>query len=70
MSVEMGAPGEAPGRPRGLFQTSIYGGGPSLNNWYWDVTPDGQRFLVNTVIGNADTSAVNVVFNWPSTLDR
>jgi Tol biopolymer transport system component len=62
--------GWAPGRPTPLFQTAIFGGGASVNNWYWDVTPDGQRFLINTVIAGNEPSALNVVLNWQSGLPR
>ena len=71
MSVAM-TPGSASpfGRPAPLFQTAIFGGGASVNNWYWDVTPDGQRFLINTVIAGNDPSILNVVLNWQSGLAR
>jgi eukaryotic-like serine/threonine-protein kinase len=71
MSVDI-TPGIAttPGQPTLLFQTAIFGGGASVNNWYWDVTADGQRFLINTVIGGAEPSALNVVLNWQSGLSR
>ena len=59
-----------PGRPTPLFQTAIFGGGASINNWYWDVTPDGQRFLINTVTAGNDPSTLNVVLNWQSGLAR
>ena len=49
----------APGRPAILFQTAVFGGGASVNNWYWDVTADGQRFLINTVISGAEPSTLN-----------
>lgn len=42
----------------------------SVNNWSWDVTPDGQRFLINTVGGGAQESALTVVLNWQSGLPR
>jgi len=71
MSVDI-TPGiaTAPSRPTPLFQTAIFDGGASVNNWYWDVTADGQRFLINTVIGGADPSTLNVVLNWQSGLSR
>jgi hypothetical protein len=71
MSVDV-TPGiaSAPSRPTVLFQTTIFGGGASVNNWYWDVTADGQRFLINTVIGGAEPSTLNVVLNWQSGLSR
>jgi hypothetical protein len=71
MSVSV-APGIAapPGPPTLLFQTSVFGGGASVNNWYWDVTADGQRFLINSVIGGAEPSTLNVVLHWQSALSR
>jgi serine/threonine protein kinase/Tol biopolymer transport system component len=62
--------GAPPGRPKTLFQTSIFGGGATLNNWYWDLTPDGQRFLINTVAGGADRASLNVILNWQSGVAR
>jgi Tol biopolymer transport system component/tRNA A-37 threonylcarbamoyl transferase component Bud32 len=71
MSVDV-TPGiaAAPSRQSPLFQTAIFDGGASVNNWYWDVTADGQHFLINTVIGGADPSTLNVVLNWQSGLAR
>jgi hypothetical protein len=34
------------------------------------VTPDGQRFLVNTLVEDAAPAPVTVVVNWPSTLKK
>jgi len=42
----------------------------SVNNWYWDLTAYGQRFLINEVIGGADPSTLNVVLNWQAGLTR
>jgi hypothetical protein len=54
-----------------LFQTAVFGGGgASVNNCYWDATADGQRFLINSVIGGADPSTLNVVLNWQAGLSR
>ena len=71
MSVDI-SPGiiSAPGRPKVLFQTAIFGGGASLNNWYWDVTGDGQRFLINSVIAGNEPSALNVLLNWQAGFAR
>ena len=30
----------------------------------YDVSPDGQRFLVNTVLGEGNTAPLTVVLNW------
>ena len=56
------------GMPRPLFQASIYGGGASINNWYWDVAPGGDRLLVNASSTDSGTSLVTVVVNWQAGL--
>jgi hypothetical protein len=40
----------------------VFGGG-AVNNRYWDVTADGQRFPINTVISGAEPSTLNVVLD-------
>jgi hypothetical protein len=59
-----------PSAPTIMFQTPVFGGGASVNNWYWDLTADGQRFLINSVVGSADPSTLNVVLNWQAALPR
>jgi len=55
--------------PKLLFQAPIFGGGATLNEHRWDLTPDGQRFLINTSsIGVS--SPIAVLVNWQSTLKR
>jgi hypothetical protein len=58
--------------PRLLFQTHVVGGstmiGGGMHHQY-DVTPDGQRFLILTA-GDADESPFNVVVNWPAALKK
>ena len=56
------------GMPRPLFQAPIYGGGASINNWYWDVAPGGDRLLVNASSTDSGTSLVTVVVNWQAGL--
>jgi hypothetical protein len=62
------------GRPVALFKTNIP---PQTNppQFFFDVTADGQRFLVNVAatVTAPQTSAapptpINVVVNWPATL--
>jgi len=66
MSVEV-KPGPSFGVPKELFQAPIYGGGGTPAQIRWDVTADGQKFLINTVAG--DTSApLTVVLNWQAGL--
>jgi hypothetical protein len=40
-------------------------GGP---NYVYDVTPDGQRFLVNTLVDEAASAPITLVVNWPALL--
>jgi hypothetical protein len=42
--------------PRELVATSEY--------VVYDVSKDGQRFLINTRVKNADTRPMSVVLNW------
>ena len=46
-----------------LFETKARG------NWAYDVTTDGQRFLVNT-FEETDSMVVNVTVNWRALLPR
>jgi hypothetical protein len=51
------------GAPMPLFATHI---GPALTFPYkqqYDVSPDGQRFLMNTIIEEAN-SPITVILNW------
>jgi hypothetical protein len=34
----------------------------------YDVSRDGQRFLVNTEVKNGETQPMSVVLNWPAKL--
>jgi Tol biopolymer transport system component len=65
VAVTQGARFEA-GPPQPLFQTrSRYTG-----NIAYDVTADGQRFLVNTLIGAEGISPITVEVNWMEPLQR
>ena len=54
-----------PAAPVPLFPTHVGGavqqGG---NRQQYIVSPDGQRFLMNTITGGGDTSPVTVILNW------
>jgi len=54
------------GVPRLLFQAPIFGGGISNEIWRWDMTGDGQRFLINTVPEENVSAPITVVLNWQS----
>ena len=70
MSVEVTlSPSFKASTPKLLFQAPIFGGGATLNEHRWDLTPDGQRFLINTSsIGVS--SPIAVVVNWQAMLKR
>jgi Tol biopolymer transport system component len=56
------------GTTKALFQTAVFGRGATTTNHYWDVSADGQQFLINTVSPNAESSVLTVVLNWQSGL--
>ncbi len=53
------------GTPVPLFQTRSMG-----NLWRYDVTRDGQRFLVNTPLRDETLSPLTLQLNWPTLLDK
>jgi Tol biopolymer transport system component len=55
--------------PKVLFQAPIWGGGASTNQDRWDMTPDGKRFLINTIAGETSTP-LTVVLNWQAALKK
>jgi serine/threonine protein kinase len=57
-----------PGTPRPLFSAPITGGaGIGTDDlWRWDISNDGQRFLINTPAENDATMPVTVLLNWQS----
>ena len=57
------------GAARPLFD--IRPGGPALGAVaVYDVSPDGQRFLVNTLVEEAAPKPITLVVNWPALLKR
>jgi hypothetical protein len=56
--------GSANGTSRILFPAPIYGGGATINNWYWDVAAGGERMLFNAGSTETGASLVTVVVNW------
>ena len=69
MAVDIDAAGDAPiiGIPRPLFQVP-FRQTPAPRNVF-DVTPDGQRFLVNTVVEGAGAAPITWVLNWTAELE-
>ena len=72
MAVEVAvAPSFTPGVPKALFAAPIWGGGATTNVTRYDVTADGQKFLI-TVLPPETTVAppvpMTVVLNWTTGL--
>jgi Tol biopolymer transport system component len=62
--------GFAAGRPRPLFDTALSARNivPVIGSNQYDVTADGQRFLLNRPVSDPASSPITVVINWTSTL--
>ena len=56
------------GTPQPLFQAPIIVVPARQPNWTWDVSPDGQRFLL--ILAKADDAPVTLVTNWQAALKR
>ena len=71
MSVEVSTTGSVfkPGIPKLLFEAPIFGGLSAPAGKYWDVSPDGKRFLINTV-SEQNAAPITVVLNWAAMLKR
>lgn len=67
--VTLGATFNA-GRPVALFQPTPRQS-VSLNDLFvYDVSRDGQRFLINTEVKQAETQPMSIVLNWPAKLNK
>jgi Tol biopolymer transport system component len=53
-----------PGAPVSLFSTRIGGALQSINKQQYAVSNDGQRFLMNTVAEESNTSPIKIILNW------
>ena len=60
------------GNPVSLFAAPVSNGGPDLNAFHYDVSRDGQRFLINAVATDAPAARlpITVVLNWPRLLKK
>jgi Tol biopolymer transport system component len=54
---------------RPLFQTQVRLR-PTVQGYGCDVSPDGQRFLVNTLAEEAAPAPITLVVNWPALLKK
>jgi Tol biopolymer transport system component len=66
MSVDVHAAttGSASGASRALFPAPVYGGGATINNWYWDVAAGGERMFFNAGSTETGASLVTVLVHW------
>ena len=53
-----------PGTPLGLFATNVGSTAINTNRQQYAVSPDGQSFVMNSVLGEASTSPITVILNW------
>ena len=68
-SVKAGATFEF-GQPTVLFQTRAREPLSAEEIFTYDVSPDGQRFLINVNLEQSNPPPVNIVLNWTSELRR
>jgi Tol biopolymer transport system component len=52
------------GTPAGLFATNVGSTAINTNRQQYVVSPDGQSFVMNSVVGEATTSPITVILNW------
>ncbi|MGQ0762509.1 MAG: protein kinase domain-containing protein [Acidobacteriota bacterium] len=67
-SVKTGGPEFEFAAPKPLFKTRMMA--PVLNFHEYDVSPDGQRFLIGTLVGDTKAVPPTVIMNWTSLLNK
>ncbi len=72
MAVEFTAvPSFKAGVPKPLFDAPVYVlADPFGAGWTWDVTADGQRFLINKELAGSSSAPITVVLNWQAGLKK
>jgi hypothetical protein len=58
------------GFPSGLFVTHTRQPISAMDFFSYDVTPDGQKFLVNTKVDTSNSAPLSVILNWSSELEK
>ena len=58
------------GTPVALFQATPRQAVPIYDLFVYDVRRDGQRFLINTQVSQAETTPMSVVLNWAAKLNK
>jgi eukaryotic-like serine/threonine-protein kinase len=69
VEVKTGAAFEA-GFPSGLFVTHTRQPISAMDFFSYDVTPDGQKFLVNTKVDTSNATPLSVILNWSSEMEK
>ncbi len=70
VDVKVGSSAFEAGAARSLFQTRRREHIAAADLFSYDVSADGQRFLVNTDVGEVTSSPLTVVLNWTAELKR
>ncbi len=69
VAVKSGTSFEA-GSPAALFQTHRRQPVSSLDRFSYDVSGDGQRFLIATKVDEANAAPLSVILNWASEMEK
>ena len=67
--VKIGAGFEA-GAPAELFQTHPRQAISAYDFFTYDVTADGQKFLVNTRVDTSNSAPLSVILNWSAEMEK
>ena len=69
VAVKTGGNFEA-GSPQILFQTHLRQPISAVDRVSYDVTADGQKFLVNTKVDEPNAVPLSVILNWAAEMER
>ncbi|MEO8100255.1 MAG: protein kinase [Acidobacteriota bacterium] len=58
------------GAPKKLFDAPFYPAAAGNAAPTWDMTPDGQKFLITTLVGTNSSPPTTVVLNWEAALKK
>jgi serine/threonine protein kinase/Tol biopolymer transport system component len=70
VAVEKTPTGFSFGAPKALFAVHVPSFGAAFDRTGFQVSADGQRFLVNQVTGESERSPITVVLNWRSEMKK
>lgn len=68
VAIDTGSPELDPQGPEPLFETDIVDA--RTLGQLWDISPDGEQFLINANAGDETSGGITVVLNWEEDLDR